>query len=153
LGPEEGEIRHRYAKERNRPHPESIGRGGSRPQEKAQLNMAAKSSTKSKLPVGISESSGNVFADLGLPKPEQELMKARLTLQIYRIIRERGLTQVQAAKILGIKQPHVSLLMRNRAGSFAAGRLMEFLTALGQDVEIAVRPSRKVHGELSVMIG
>ena len=104
-------------------------------------------------PVIVTESSGNVFRDLGLPNPEQELMKARLTLQIYRIIRERGLTQAQAAKALGIKQPHVSLLMRNRAGSFSTGRLMEFLTALGQDVEITVRPAQKEHGEMSVMIG
>jgi predicted XRE-type DNA-binding protein len=103
--------------------------------------------------VRITESSGNVFADLGLPNPEQEMMKARLTLQIYRIVRERGLQQAQAAKVLGIKQPHVSLLMRNRSGSFSAGRLMEFLTALGQDVEITVRPARKEHGEMSVMVG
>ena len=83
-------------------------------------------------PVDLTESSGNVFADLGLPNPEQEMMKARLTLQIYRIIRERGLTQAQAAKALGIRQPHVSRLMRNRAGSFSTGRLMEFL-ALGRE--------------------
>ncbi len=97
----------------------------------------------------ITESSGNVFADLGLPNPEQELMKAELTLQIARIIKDRGMTQASAAKALGIKQPHVSLLTRNRAGSFSVGRLMEFLTALGQDVEIAVSPSRKPHGEMS----
>ncbi len=75
-----------------------------------------------------------MFADLGLPNPEQELLKARLTLQIYRIVKERGLTQAQAGELLGIKQPHVSALMRNRAGNFSVGRLMEFLTALGQDV-------------------
>lgn len=115
--------------------------------------MTRKTSKKSAAPASITESSGNVFADLGLPNPEQEMMKARLTVQIYHIIRERGLTQAQAAKALGIKQPHVSLLMRNRAGSFSVGRLMEFLTALGQDVEIAVRPSRRQHGEMSVMIG
>src|SRR5882724_6255796 len=116
--------------------------------------MKTKIPKKSTSPVSIIESSsGNVFRDLGLPNPEQEMMKARLTLQIYRIIRERGLTQAQAAKTLGIRQPHVSLLMRNRAGSFSVGRLMEFLTALGQDVEVAVRPSRKEHGEMSVMIG
>ena len=115
--------------------------------------MTTKTPKTSASPVSITESTGNVFADLGLPNPEQEMMKARLTLQIYRIIRERGLTQTEAAKTLGIKQPHVSLLMRNRAGSFSVGRLMEFLTALGQDVEIAVRPSRKQHGEMSVMIG
>ena len=101
--------------------------------------------------LGVTEGSGNVFADLGLPNPEQELLKARLTLQIYSIVKERGLTQVEAAKVLGIRQPQVSLLMRNRAGSFSVGRLMELLTALGQDVEIAVRPTRKEHGQMYVV--
>jgi len=84
----------------------------------------------------MENSSGNVFADLGLPYPEQELLKAKLTLQIYRLIKEHGITQTEARKILGIKQPHVSALMRNRAGNFSVERLMEFLTALGRDVEI-----------------
>jgi predicted XRE-type DNA-binding protein len=87
--------------------------------------------------------SGDVFSDLGLPNPEQELLEARLTLQIYKIVKERGLTQARAAEILGIKQPHVSALMRNRAGNFSIGRPMEFLTALGQDVELTVKPTRK----------
>ena len=101
----------------------------------------------------LTEGSSNVFADLGLPNPEQDMMKARLTLQIFRLIRERKLTQAQAAVALGIKQPHVSLLMRNRAGSFSVGRLMEFLTALGQDVEVVVKPAGKAHGELVVRLG
>jgi predicted XRE-type DNA-binding protein len=100
----------------------------------------------------VTKGSNNVFADLGLPNPEQELLKARLTLQIYKIIKERGLTQAKAGKVLGIKQPHVSTLMRNRAGNFSVGRLMEFLIALGQDVEIAVTPTRKPQGELSVIV-
>src|ERR1700687_2038545 len=89
------------------------------------------------------KSSGNVLADLGLPHPEQELLKAKLTLQIYRLIKGRDLTQAEAGKILGIKQPHVSSLMRNRSGSFSVERLMDFLPALGQDVEISVRAARK----------
>ena len=92
------------------------------------------------------EGSGNVFADLGLPNPEQELLKAQLTLQIYRIVKARGLTQAQAGEILGIKQPHVSALMRNRAGNFSVGRLMEFLTALGQDVRITVKADEEGEG-------
>ena len=100
----------------------------------------------------VTRSSGNVFADLGLPHPEQELLKAHLTLQIYRLIKSRGLTQTEAAEILGVKQPHVSALMRNRAGNFSVGRLIEFLTALGQDVEIAVKPTRKAHGGMSVVV-
>ena len=99
----------------------------------------------------VTESSGNVFADLGLPNPEQELLKAQLTLQIYAILKDSGMTQVEIAKILGVQQPQVSLLMRNRAGNFSVGRLMEFLTALRRDVEITVRPTRKEHGALSVV--
>lgn len=99
----------------------------------------------------VTEGSGNVFADLGLPNPEQELLKAQLTLQIYTILKDSGMTQVEIAKILGVQQPQVSLLMRNRAGNFSVGRLMEFLTALRQDVEITVRPTRKEHGALSVI--
>jgi predicted XRE-type DNA-binding protein len=93
---------------------------------------------------------GNVFADLVLLRPDQELLKAQLTLQIYRLIRQFGITQAEAGKILGIKQPHVSSLMRNRAGSFSVERLMEFLTALGQDVRITVRPARRSRGAVSV---
>jgi predicted XRE-type DNA-binding protein len=99
----------------------------------------------------VIEGSGNVFADLGLPNPEQELLKAQLTLQIYTILKVSGMTQVEIAKILGVQQPQVSLLMRNRASNFSVGRLMEFLTAQRQDVEITVRPSRKEHGALSVI--
>jgi predicted XRE-type DNA-binding protein len=101
--------------------------------------------------VRVTEGSGNVFADLGVPNPEQELLKAQLTLQIYTILKDSGMTQVEIAKILGVQQPQVFLLMRNRAGNFSIGRLMEFLTALRQDVEITVRPTRKEHGALSVI--
>jgi predicted XRE-type DNA-binding protein len=100
----------------------------------------------------VEEGSGNVFADLGFAHPEQEQLKADLTLQIYRTIKQRGLTQVQAGQILGIGQPHVSSLMRGRSGTFSLARLLEFLTDLGQDVEITVRPTRKPHGAMSVTI-
>ena len=100
----------------------------------------------------IEEGSGDVFADLGFAKPERERLKARLTLQIYRVVGKRGLTQAAAGKILGIRQPHVSALMRGQSGAFSAARLMEFLTALGQDVEITVRPTRKRRGEMSVVV-
>jgi predicted XRE-type DNA-binding protein len=113
--------------------------------------MAKKNMTGRK--IRVEQGSGNVFADLGLPNPEQELLKAHLTLQIYRIVKARGLTQAQAGDILGIKQPHVSALMRNRAGNFSVGRLMEFLTALGQDVRITVKPTRKAKGEMAVVAG
>ena len=99
----------------------------------------------------VIEGSGNVFADLGLPNAGQEQTKARLTLEIARIIKDRGLTQVEAAKVLGIQQPHVSALIRNRAGSFSVGRLIDFLTALGRNVEITVTPAREEHGAMSII--
>src|SRR6267378_5168764 len=108
--------------------------------------------TRVKKKVRVEKSSGNVFADLGLAHPEQELLKAKLTLQIYRLIKGRGLTQAEAGKILGIKQPNVSALMRNRSGIFSVERLMDFLTALGQDVQITVKPTRKEQGEMSVVL-
>jgi len=100
----------------------------------------------------VTVGSGNIFADLGLPNPEQELLKAELTLQIYRIIKQRNLTQTQAGKVLGISQPHVSALARNRAGNFSVGRLLDFLTTLGQNVEINVKPANKEQGEMSVVL-
>jgi predicted XRE-type DNA-binding protein len=100
----------------------------------------------------VTRGSGNIFADLRLPNPELELLKAELTLQIYRIIKQRNLTQKQAGKILGISQPHVSALARNRAGNFSIGKLLDFLTALGQNVEITVKPARKEQGELSLFL-
>ena len=108
--------------------------------------------TRSKKPAKFERSRGNVFADLELPNPERELLKASLTLQIYRLITQRGLTQARAGEILGIHQPRVSALMRNRAGAFSVERLMDFLTALGQDVEITVRPTRNERGSVSLRL-
>jgi predicted XRE-type DNA-binding protein len=102
--------------------------------------------------IRVKEGSGNVFADLGFRHPEREQFKARLTLQIYRLIKQRGLTQAKAGAILGIRQPHVSGLMRGQSGNFSVERLMDFLTALGQDVEITVRPASKEHGGVSLVL-
>jgi len=130
-----------------RADPATADRGRAELQRKAELMMMKKNKR-----VRAEEGSGNVFADLELPHAEEELLKARLTLQIYKIIKARGLTQAKAGDILGIKQPHVSALMRNRSGTFSVERLMQFLTNLGQDVEITVRPTRKEHGRFSVIV-
>ncbi len=102
--------------------------------------------------ITFEKSSGNVFADIGFAHPEREQLKAHLTLQIFRIIKNRGLTQVEAGALLGIKQPHVSALMRNRSGNFSVERLMDFLIALGHDVEITVKPTRKSQGQVSIVL-
>ena len=86
------------------------------------------------------KSSGNVFADVGLPNADEHLVKAKLVLKIDRLLRERGLRQVEAAGLFGVKQPDVSKLLRGDFRQFSVDRLMRFLVALGQDVEIVVKP-------------
>jgi predicted XRE-type DNA-binding protein len=96
------------------------------------------------------EGSGNIFADLGLKNPDQELLKAKLTLEIYRRLKEGDISQADAAKLLGTTQPQVSALMRLKPTSISIGRLMQFLTILGQDVEVSVKPSAQANrGKLS----
>ncbi len=87
-------------------------------------------------------SCGNVFADLDLPDPELLLAKAKLCVKISRIIRERRLTQKQAAKLMGLTPPDVSDLLRGRLDGFTLDHLFRYLDALGQEVEIVVRPKR-----------
>jgi predicted XRE-type DNA-binding protein len=87
-------------------------------------------------------SSGNVFKDLGLPDAEALLAKAELVSRISDIIRQRGLTQVKAAEILGVSQPKVSALLCGHLDGFSTDRLFRFLNALGSDIEISVKPRR-----------
>lgn len=102
------------------------------------------------------KSSGNVFADLGFPNSEQELVKAKLTAQIYQLLKALEMTQAEAAKLLGTTQAQVSTLMRCRPVSISVGRLLEFLTILGQDVELTIRSaklsSKGQHGSMSVKV-
>lgn len=92
-------------------------------------------------PAPIDRGSGNVFVDLRIPDPDLALAKAELVRRIRGLIAERGLTQVKAAELLGIDQPKVSALVRGRVDGYTIDRLFRFLTALGQRVEITVRPS------------
>ncbi len=85
----------------------------------------------------------NVFADLGFPEPEIHLLKAELVLRMMRVMRRRGLTQVRAAKLMGIKQPDVSNLVRGRFRGYSIERLLTLLHALDQDIEIVIRDKPK----------
>lgn len=93
-------------------------------------------------PALVEESSGNVFADLGLKDPEELLAKAELVRRIAGVIAERKLTQLRAAKLLGIDQPKVSALLRGKLDGFSTDRLFRFLNALGSNVDIVVHPAR-----------
>ena len=84
-------------------------------------------------------SSGNVFADIGIKNPEEELTKAKLVWEIEQIIKKKKMNQVAAAKVMGINQPKVSALIRRKLDGFSVERLIHFLNALGQDIDIVVR--------------
>ena len=87
----------------------------------------------------VTESSGNVFADLGFANPEEELLKAKLVREIRAIIKRRKLTQIKAAAMLGLKQPDVSALVTGRVGKFSIDRLVRCLNRMDYRVDVVVR--------------
>ena len=97
-------------------------------------------------------SSGNVFSDLGIENPEEELTKAKLVWEIEQIIRRKKLTQVAAAKAMSISQPKVSALIRRKLDGFSVERLIHFLNTLWQDIDIVVRqkPSSRKQARINV---
>ena len=88
----------------------------------------------------VHESTGNVFRDMGLPNADERLAKAELARVIRKSIEERGLTQTEAADLLGIKQPDVSDLVRGKLARFSMERLERFLNALDLEIRIQVGP-------------
>lgn|SRR6185295_7747388 len=102
--------------------------------------------------IRMTRGTGNVFADLGLPRPEERLAKASLALEIERAIQKRGLSQAAAAQALGIDQPKVSALRNGRLNGFSVERLIRFLNALDRDVEIVIKakPRSRRRGQLRV---
>jgi predicted XRE-type DNA-binding protein len=100
----------------------------------------------------VERGSGNVFADLGLPNLDIALAKAELVRRIRELIAGRKLTQTKAAELLGLDQPKVSALVRGRVEGYTLDRLLRFLTALGQRVEITVRPTAKASEPSTVVV-
>ena len=100
----------------------------------------------------IMRSSGNVFADMGLPNAEEKKTRVRLAFEINQIIENRGLSQIVAARRLKINQPKISALSNYRLEGFSVERLMNFLTALDRDVHIVLRrtPSSRRAGRILV---
>lgn len=114
--------------------------------------MAKRKVSDERNDIPVTRGSGNVFADLGMSNPEERLAKAQLASLIDDVIRERALTQQDAAALMGIDQPKVSHLLRGRLSGFSTQRLIDFLNALGRDVEIVVRaaPKSRKRGRMHV---
>jgi phage-related protein/predicted XRE-type DNA-binding protein len=108
-------------------------------------NTMASKSAEGKEPV--TRGTGNVFADLGFPDAAERQARLRLAYALNQELEARKISQADAAKVLGVTQPKVSALRRYKLKGFSVERLMNLLTALGQDVEIVVRKkprSRKI---------
>jgi predicted XRE-type DNA-binding protein len=103
--------------------------------------------------ITVQQSSGNVFADLGLPDAEEAKAKAGMAQTIADVISMRGLTQAQAADILGIDQPKISYLLRGKLTGFSIDRLLKYLIILDQDVQIVIQAKAPIHkhGMVSIM--
>jgi len=93
--------------------------------------------------IQVTEGSGNVFEDVGLPNPEEALAKAELARKVNALLASRGLSQVEAGKLLKISQPRVSDLARGRLTNFSLEKLMAFARRLGMDIEIRMKASRR----------
>jgi predicted XRE-type DNA-binding protein len=91
----------------------------------------------------IERSSGNVFADIGTPNAEEHLLKAQLVSRLDDLIKARKLTQVAAARLLGLGQPDLSKILRGHFRDVSVERLLRFLMALDCDVEIVVKRKRR----------
>jgi len=97
----------------------------------------------------VTESSGNVFADLGIKDADAYLAKSVLAIHIDKVIKKRHLTQQEAGEILGISQPKVSAIIKGRLDGFSAERLLRFLNVLGCDVKISIsRPHPQTPGQV-----
>lgn len=101
----------------------------------------------------ITHGTTNVFADLGYPDAAERQTKTRLALAVNELLKQRKLKQREIAALLNIPQPKVSALKHYRLDQFSVERLMEFLTALNQDVEIMIRPHSDTSrtGHISVL--
>lgn len=102
--------------------------------------------------IEIEDSSGNVFADLGLPDAEKLKIKSGLVIEITRAMHKLGLTQQQAAKRMGITQPKVSEMMRGNFANLSERKLMDCLNRLGYDIEITVKPAAQPIGHLLLAV-
>ena len=94
----------------------------------------------------VERGSANVFSDLGLPDADAHLLKAELVSRIDGIVRQRRITQTEAARLLGLSQPDVSRLLRGDFRQYSLERLLRLLTALGRDIDIVIRQPRSATG-------
>ncbi|XUY30617.1 helix-turn-helix domain-containing protein (plasmid) [Agrobacterium sp. rho-8.1] len=102
--------------------------------------------------IEVMTSSGNVFADLGLPDADKLKVKSGLMIEITKAVRRLGLTQEEAGRRMGLPQPKVSALLRGDLANLSERKLMDALNRLGYDIEITVRPTTDPVGHLTLAV-
>lgn len=102
--------------------------------------------------IKVTKSSGNIFADIGVPNADEHFVKAEIVLSIAARIKAKGLTQTAAAKRLGLSQPDISKLLRGNFAGYTLDRLFSFLRVLGSDVRIQIVPTKgKKAGQIELI--
>lgn len=102
--------------------------------------------------ISMTQGGPNVFADLGLPDADELLVKAQLAYRIARVLKDRGLTQSEAAGMIGLPQPKLSNMLRGKFHGISEDKMMRCLAVLGHDVTITVNPARKKQGRVEVAL-
>ena len=102
--------------------------------------------------IEVTSSSGNVFADLGLPDADKLKVKSGLMIEITKAVRRLGLTQEEAGRRMGLPQPKVSALLRGDLANLSERKLMDAQNRLGYDIEITVRPTADPVGHLTLAV-
>ena len=102
--------------------------------------------------VEVEISSGNVFADLGLPNADKLKIKSGLVIEITKAVRNLGLSQEEAGRRMGLPQPKLSGLFRGDFSNVSERKLMDCLNRLGYDIEIKVKPSAEPVGQLLLAV-
>ena len=101
--------------------------------------------------IKIQEGSGNVYKDIEIPNADEMLIKAQLVTKIDEIIKDRRLTQQEAAEVLGITQPKLSMMLRGQFRGISEVKMMECLTKLGHNIKIVVDHEQQTIGKLEVV--
>lgn len=104
-------------------------------------------------PTEFETGSGNVYADLGRPDADEMFLKSQLSLMIRKAMETRSLTQTDAALLIGVPQPDLSAIVRGRLKGISIARLIRILNALGNDIDIVVKPALHSQGTIHVLAG
>jgi predicted XRE-type DNA-binding protein len=129
-----------------------MGKTESKSKSTASRARAGQRVTRAARAGAVEIGSGNVFRDLGRPDADEQQLKVQLAMRVNALLADLNLTQAQAARRLGVAQPHVSDLVHYRLNRFSVARLIHFVTLLDRDVEIVIRPRARREATVAVLV-